>query len=489
YLFKTISLLKKGASWLPLMLSLIWVAHPVHNQALNIMVQRGTVLAGLFSIMSFYCFVSYTKDKPRKYYLLSMLFFSLALLSKTTALVLPVLLALYIGCFVESDAGKYWRRLAVFPILFLLPAFFYFGMHENAGDRVLPWYQYLAIQTRVLFIYFRLFLWPYPLHYLYDISRSTGVFQNLTWLAVLAHLIILGSTWFLRRRNALFSYAIAATYLAFLPESGFFPIAHVFFEHRAYLPFAFLIVAVFALAHQFSAISRTVKYAAPVVLLAFMGVNISRNSEIHTNKDWILNSLHYCLDDESLNFTLLGDLLQLLDFREGEAFPGHPDRFEGFALRDSLGAWSLSEAQAIGDRLATAHPSELQYVLYANALHFRDGTRAQRIRTLEQLALELKNVNEIHLTSYVRRAIDLFIVYQLPGLYDSLETKRHIEELLRPQLPLMFRNLDFYLSLVQGYRITALELLNLEKAPHSADIETRRRIELIQQILKQWPLK
>ena len=50
--------------WVPLVTAIIWMLHPVHAQTVNYVVQRMTILAGLFYILAFFFYIKGKTGPP-----------------------------------------------------------------------------------------------------------------------------------------------------------------------------------------------------------------------------------------------------------------------------------------------------------------------------------------------------------------------------------------------------------------------------------------
>jgi Tfp pilus assembly protein PilF len=91
----------------------------------------------------------------------------------------------------------------------------------NAATRPL---HYLITQTRVIYTYLRLLVWPYPQSLEYD-------FQNVGGLLLGAGIVaIFGAGWMLR------SLGIVSFFILLAPTSSIIPSIDAAFEHRLYLP-------------------------------------------------------------------------------------------------------------------------------------------------------------------------------------------------------------------------------------------------------------
>ncbi|MCD4794338.1 MAG: hypothetical protein K8R54_13970 [Bacteroidales bacterium] len=77
-----------------LIVSLIFAAHPVQVESVAWISARSTLIFSLFFLLSVLAYINYFQSNKKKYYLLSILFFLLSLLSKSAAIVMPLILFL-----------------------------------------------------------------------------------------------------------------------------------------------------------------------------------------------------------------------------------------------------------------------------------------------------------------------------------------------------------------------------------------------------------
>src|SRR5262249_43664067 len=118
--------------------------------------------------------------------------------------------------------------------------------------------RYLVTETRVVYTYLRLLVFPYPQSLEYDFRAVGGI------LPATGILLILMAGWFWR------SLSILAFFLLLAPTSSIIPSADAAFEHRLYLPMlAFSLLVAYLLS---KIRSRTAVAAAVLLILAVLTV-------------------------------------------------------------------------------------------------------------------------------------------------------------------------------------------------------------------------
>ncbi|UCD85487.1 MAG: tetratricopeptide repeat protein [Deltaproteobacteria bacterium] len=278
---------------LALIITLLWVMHPIQTQPVNYIMQRMTSLAGMFYLLSLYFYMRGRLGGTRK---IRVLFYSgsmaaglLALGSKENAGVLPLILALYEFYFFQNLDFRVIRRNWVFIIgilvIFISTAFIYLG--PNVVEGVLEFYQNkdftvgerLLTQLRVVMHYISLLFAPLPsrLNLDYDFPVSQSLFNppsTFFSLLGLIGLVVMGV--YLARRNPLVSFGVLWFLGNLVVESSVVGLEMVF-EHRLYLPSLGLFLLIEGIDRR-KVNERAFIYGAFTVLLLLAFWAIQRNT-------------------------------------------------------------------------------------------------------------------------------------------------------------------------------------------------------------------
>jgi hypothetical protein len=303
------SLFSKADPLLPALTAALFLVHPLNSQAILSSIQRGVILASLGGLGSFLLFLEYVESKRRVHLLGALLLFTLGVLSKPFVIALPFIILLYLRMKGES-LRHYLAPILPFFAISLLPIVPYhvLGVNRQESPDAPLWYEYLSIQSRVVWGYLRLFFAPANLRFTYEIDPDPSLTANLTWLAMAGHLLVLAAAVRAFRGHLLFGFGILAMYLAFLPESGIFPIYHLAFEHRAYFPMLFFLLALFGLLRLFDVSSRRAAAVLVPMVLLFSFLTAARIGEVDTHEKWAINSYSYRTPGRESNLILLHDL-------------------------------------------------------------------------------------------------------------------------------------------------------------------------------------
>ena len=230
-----ISILYDGDRALSLLTSILFLVHPIHTEAIAYISGRADPLATILMLLCFILYIKESSSKCISIYILMLLSYIFALLSRENSLVLPALLLLYHYSFKKKLQAKKFL-----PILSL--AFIYILLRLTALRPLLP---HISCSTIVLeripgfFValtnYTRLIFLPLNLHMEYgDKLFHLANPKAIAGILILSFLLIYA----FRKRdtNRLVFFSISWFFLALLPASNLYPINAYIAEHWLYLP-------------------------------------------------------------------------------------------------------------------------------------------------------------------------------------------------------------------------------------------------------------
>jgi len=219
---------------LSLLTAVFYVIHPIHTEAVTYISGRADPLALLFMLL---CFVFYIKNPPKGIgvYLLMVLSYVLALLSRENSLILPVLLLLYCYSFKKKLKVKEFFSLvgiACIYVLFrvtVLKAMLTHEAHTTTLFQRLPGF-FVAVTD-----YARLLFLPLKLHMEYgNVLFPWGNLKAILGVIILFALLLYA---FKRRKDDnLVFFSISWFFVALLPVSNLYPINAYMAEHWLYVP-------------------------------------------------------------------------------------------------------------------------------------------------------------------------------------------------------------------------------------------------------------
>lgn len=235
---------------LALITSILFIIHPVQTEAIAYTSGRTDPLFSLFALASLLFSLSFlnTHQYQLLKYIAAILFFILAILSKETALVLPLLLLLV--ALIKLRKGKNTTRklLAILIPFFFLDLIYIFLRLTllNFAD-TLNFYQTANIYsqnllvrlltfTKVFFEYLLILLFPKELMFAREVKFITSLLNPWVILFILLVITLFIASIKYFHKNRLFLFSFFWFFIIILPVSGILPINNIIAEHYLYLP-------------------------------------------------------------------------------------------------------------------------------------------------------------------------------------------------------------------------------------------------------------
>jgi tetratricopeptide (TPR) repeat protein len=248
-LWRVLRALRVQGAWLG---AALWALHPVAVESVAWITEMKNTESGLFFLLSILFFVRWLRAKglDRRSggswnYALTLLFAALAMASKSSAVILPVVLCL---CAWWMEHRWYWRNLArVAPIFLMSIAASALSIWTQGlqlatvtdPQWVRTWPERLATAGSALWFYLGKLLWPHPLITIYP-RWQIDAGQWVSYLPLLAVIVILSIFWFKRELwSRAWFFAFAYFMAALLPALGlidnFIFSFSLVFDHLQYL--------------------------------------------------------------------------------------------------------------------------------------------------------------------------------------------------------------------------------------------------------------
>jgi hypothetical protein len=208
-LWRVLRRLRVPGAWLG---AAIWALHPVAVESVAWITEMKNTESGLFFLLSILFFVRWLRAKYLDgrtegswNYALTLLFAALAMASKSSTVILPVVLCL---CAWWMEGRWHWRNVArVLPIFLMSIAasalsIWTLGSQLSkapAPQWVRTWPERLATAGDAIWFYLGKLLWPHPLTTIYP-HWQIDAMQRVSYLSLLAVIIILSILWLKRER-------------------------------------------------------------------------------------------------------------------------------------------------------------------------------------------------------------------------------------------------------------------------------------------------
>ena len=229
--------------FLSLLTSLLFITHPIHTQAVSYISGRADSLALLFMLLCLIFYIKNLDSGKTKFYILMILSYILAILSRENSLVLPFLLILYHYTFKKKI------KLTTFLVIFSL-TFSYIILRFVILKILFSHYTASTMFQRIpgflvaITSYTKLLLLPSGLHMEY----GDKIFRITNPKALLGFLILFSSLVYAlkkRRANPLVLFSVFWFLIALSPVYNLYPVSAYMAEHWLYVPSigVFLIMA------------------------------------------------------------------------------------------------------------------------------------------------------------------------------------------------------------------------------------------------------
>ena len=273
-----------GDAQLPLAAAVagIWLLHPLHTESVTYVSQRAESLAGLFCLLTLYCFIrAVSSPRPWAWRLLAVLACLGGVGSKEVTATMPLLVFLYDRTFVAGTFREAWRRrrwlhlslAATWVPLALLVAGMGWNRNGTAGFNVgiRPWAYWLT-QFGAVTRYLRLAFWPHPLVFEYG-TLWVGLREAAPSALVVLALAAATAVALARRPVAGF---LGVCFFAILATTSVVPGTNqMIVEHRMYLPLA--AVAALTVAGVHALLGRRSLALWPVLAIGLGWLTFVRN--------------------------------------------------------------------------------------------------------------------------------------------------------------------------------------------------------------------
>ena len=242
----------------------LWALHPIQIQAVTYIVQRMTSMATLFYIAGLLIYIkarlNLSPKRPLFLYLGCFASFLMSMACKENAATFPLAIILIEIAFFSKDeesslaifsSSKALLLVVIGLLVFMVTAFCFtggnpFSFMNGFVNRSFSLNERLLTEFRVVVFYLSQIFYPHPDRFSIDheVPVSTTLLDPWTTLPsilVVASLLLLGFSQL--KRNAVLVFAILFFFLNHIIESTVIPL-EIIFEHRNYLPSAFIFVPV-----------------------------------------------------------------------------------------------------------------------------------------------------------------------------------------------------------------------------------------------------
>ncbi|OGL51837.1 MAG: hypothetical protein A3G31_12705 [Candidatus Schekmanbacteria bacterium RIFCSPLOWO2_12_FULL_38_15] len=231
-------LLKDFRNWVvPFIATFLFAIHPIHTESVSWVAGRTDVVAATFFLLSFLLFQKSINDEGRlkaKFYIFSILVFSLAMVSKEMVIILPAVLIAY-RYFIPENGYMYEKLkksiLLGMPycIVVLVYIFIRFGVLEIKATKnvennpLFEFYPTLLSFIKSVTVYTGKLFYPVNLNAYIQNPPSGSIFEPMVFLSICLLTVFLVAL--VKTKNRKFSFYSLFFLLTFFPLSNFLRIS------------------------------------------------------------------------------------------------------------------------------------------------------------------------------------------------------------------------------------------------------------------------
>lgn len=394
--------------WIALIAAACYGLHPANADTINYVIASSEVISTLGVLASFTVYLAF--PRTRRYYLYA-LPAAIAILAKPTAAIFAVLFAIYWLLFEQHKTRLTETRLQqigqiIVPFVICLTMLLFVQHMTPRGwiAGAASARNYLLTQPYVTLLYYKTFFWPAGLSADYDLNPFTTTNDPHFWSGV-AFVVFISTTAIVAvvfKKSRMIGFGLLWFLIALLPTS-LFPLAEVMNDHRTFLPYIGLVIALAGVAAllvarlewQRSWTRIAVACAVVLFLCASAYATIQRNTVWKTEETlWHDVVIKSPLNGRGLmNYgnTLMskGDFAGALGYfhRAEPLTPHYYVLLINLAIAEDATKQSSQAEQNFKEALRLASSSPDSYAYYARYLLAH--SRAEEARALLQRALEL----------------------------------------------------------------------------------------------------
>jgi tetratricopeptide (TPR) repeat protein len=392
--------------WIALVAAALYGLHPANADTVNYIIASSEVISTLGVIASFAVYFGFPKLRPFYIYVLPA---AIAILAKPMAAIFPVLFAIYRVVFPDEEIKRRGSAcfLEIVAPLVICGAMLLFVQHMTPHSWIAGAANarnYLITQPYVALLYLKTFLWPSGLSADYDLNPVVTTHDPRFWGGFAFAVAFTTTAIFAARckKTRVMGFGLLWFLIALLTTS-LFPLAEVMNDHRTFLPYVGLAIAMAGAATWLVArLDRQrgwIKVAATCAVVLFLCANgyatFQRNKVWKTEEtlwhDVVLKSPRNGRGLMNYGNTLMakGDYQGALDYfhRAQQLTPQYSVLFINLAIAEDATKQSAAAEEHFKDALRLAPSSPDSYTYYARYLV--SHSRADEARAFLRSALEL----------------------------------------------------------------------------------------------------
>jgi tetratricopeptide (TPR) repeat protein len=274
----------------PFAAAMLFASHPIHTEAVTWIAGLPDVAFTFFYLLSFYLYMLF-RDGAKRGYLLSVLSFSVATLSKEPALTLPVMLVAYDYLTKKSDDTLFARIKRYLP--YVAVSGIYLLVRYYALRSFAPIESYAELSTHQSIInvfplfqeYLASLLWPFDLNFWHTFHPISSLFEAKGMISIVVTVIFVVVAVTAYRKNKVFFFSLLLLVIPLLPVFYIKGISgKPFAERYLYLPsVGFVLLPAVFLSWAREKLPRAA-WSMTIVFIVILGLYTA--STINRNNVW-----------------------------------------------------------------------------------------------------------------------------------------------------------------------------------------------------------
>jgi Flp pilus assembly protein TadD len=389
--------------WIALAAGAWYGLHPANADTLNYIIASSEVISTLGVIASFAVYLAFPRLRPCYLYALPA---AIATLAKPPAAIFAVLFAIYWLLFEQNKTRLQPIGEIIVPFV-ICGGMLLFVQHMTPHTWIAGAANarnYLITQPYVALLYLKTFFWPSGLSADYDLNPLATTDDPRFWagfaFVILFSMCAVAAAVF--KKTRVIGFGLLWFFIALLPTS-LLPLAEVMNDHRTFLPYVGLVIAMAGAAALL--VNRAVRFTMPAKITATCAVMLflcaNGYATFQRNKVWkteetlwrdvVLKSPGNGRGLMNYGNTLMakGDYAGALDYfhRAQQFTPQYSILMINLAIAEDATKQSAAAEQHFKDALRLAPASPDSYTYYARYL--LSHSRADEARAFLHSALEL----------------------------------------------------------------------------------------------------
>ncbi len=300
-LLKLIGLPRTVSFWI----SALFLIHPIQTEAVIYANSRGDSLYTFFALLSLLSFLYFYKQKSLtlRYYEQNLVIKPIVFAIATPLLYLSSILSKEIGiatfglfCLIfgqqfltnKKQQGVTKANLTILVILAVIAGTYLwlrgtvlnFDNSYNFYEDTSLYGTSIAIRlltfSKVVWIYFKLLLVPFPLHMERDTELVTSLRSIFPWATLTLTTILSWAGWreYRSHKQVLIWFGLCWFFGMLTPVSGIIPINGVLYEHWLYVPMVGFFICLYGVLNTIKIVPKSIKRNANIFLISFASILI-----------------------------------------------------------------------------------------------------------------------------------------------------------------------------------------------------------------------